>query len=186
MKLLLSDKRVDPSVHVTVIRKALERANIDILRLLLADNRIVITNKLLLLLRSVDYHDSSNRVDALFDAAHPYIWPMVVGNDVDCIPRDNGHLRNKLDGLQLKSSWMLLLCVKRKFTPRVAARVGDVLRDVCAERTGYQSREVEPSEWDDDAWSDDDDDAWSDDDDDDEDDYDEDEYNEDEYIDHDE
>jgi hypothetical protein len=44
--------------------------------------------------------------------------------------------------LQSESSWMMLLCIKRHFTPRVAARVGDVLREVCSEWTCYQSEEV--------------------------------------------
>ena len=66
-------------------------------------------------------------------------------------------MQNKLGSLELKSSWMLLLCVKHICTPTVAARVDDVLRDVCSEWTCYQYKEVEPSDSDD--ANDDDDDA---------------------------
>jgi ankyrin repeat protein len=137
VKLLLSDKRVDPShERNVVIRKALlEWANIDILRLLLADDRIVITNELL---RIVDL-SSSSKVDALFEAAYPRIWPKIIGNDLACVERQVGYLRMKLDRLELESSWRMLLCVKRRFTPTVAARVGDVLRDVCSEWINYRS-----------------------------------------------
>jgi hypothetical protein len=137
VKLLLEDKRV--IVSKAVIGVALDRANIEILRLFLAIDRIVIKNERL---RIVDVHNSSVRVDILFEAALPRIWPRVIGNDIDCVSREKGHLRNKLDRLELKSSWLMLLCVKRRFTPRVAARVGDVLRDICSEWTCYQSREV--------------------------------------------
>jgi hypothetical protein len=120
-------------------RAALNKASVEIIQLLLADDRIVVTNELLGI---IDLRSSSASVDALFAAAYPRIWPSVIGNDIDCVPREDGHLRNKLDGLEAKSSWQLLLCVKRKFTDRVAARVGDVLREVCAEWTRYQSQEV--------------------------------------------
>jgi hypothetical protein len=140
VKVLSADKRVDPSANEqAAFSTALMKPSTEILRILLADDRVVVTNKILGFVEI--YKTSTRRVDALFAAAHPRIWPRVIGNDIACQP--NGHLRRKLDGLEVKSSWMLLLCVKRRFTPRVAARVGDVLREVCSEWTRYQSKEVD-------------------------------------------
>ena len=106
---------------------------------MLEDDRIVFTSKLL---GVVDVSLSSVRVDTLFEVAHPRIWPRVIVNDLACVSRENGHLRNKLDELEAQSSWILLLCVKHICTPTVAARVGDVLRDICSEWTCYRSQEV--------------------------------------------
>ena len=72
----------------------------------------------------------------------PRFGPRVLGNDAKYRPRADGYLRLKLDGLESESSWQLLLCVKRRFTDRVAARVGDVLREVCSEWTRYLTLEV--------------------------------------------
>jgi hypothetical protein len=136
MKLLLQDKRVDPSADPIIIRTALRQANTGVLDVLLRDDRIVITNELISI---VDR--SSARVDALFlGAAQDGIWPRVIGNSVACGSRARGHLRIKLDGLEMQSSWIMLLSIKRIFTSTIAARVGDVLREVCSEWTRYQSQ----------------------------------------------
>ena len=58
-----------------------------------------------------------------------------------CLPRARGQVRRKLDGLEQESSRFMLLCVKRFFSSTVAARVGDVLHDVCLEWTRYLSVE---------------------------------------------
>jgi hypothetical protein len=134
MKVLMEDKRVDPIKDPYIIDIALRRANVDIVRLFLADERIIITNELLDI---VDLFDTSLRLNALFTAAHPRIWPRVISNDTFSAVDERGHLRSQLESLEVKSSWMLLLCVKRRFTPRIAARVGDVLREVCSEWTRY-------------------------------------------------
>ena len=63
----------------SIIRRAINGANIDILRLLLADERIIITNELL---ANVDRCKSNNKNDPLFEAGYPRIWPRVSGNDV--------------------------------------------------------------------------------------------------------
>jgi hypothetical protein len=42
----------------------------------------------------------------------------------------------------LKSWWLLMLCVKRRFNDRVSARVNDVLREVCAEWLCYPNQQV--------------------------------------------
>jgi hypothetical protein len=42
-----------------------------------------------------------------------------------------------LTRMEAEGSLTLLLCVKRIFTPKVAARVADVLRDVCADWTRF-------------------------------------------------
>lgn len=140
MQLLLKDKRVDPSENPSILNDELCGTNVDVLRLLLADERIIITNESLVI---VDFFYS--RVDALFEAAHPRVWPRVIGNNLACMSRADGQLRYKLDDLEIQSSWMLLLCVKHICTPIVAARIGDVLHDVCSEWTRYQSKEVKPS-----------------------------------------
>ena len=101
---------------------------------MLADNRIVITNKHLSI---VDLHSSTKRADGLFEAAQLRIWPRVISNNLACVLRDTGQLRKKLDGLVLALSWVLLLSVKRWCTSTVAARVGEALREVCFEWTGY-------------------------------------------------
>jgi fructose-1,6-bisphosphatase len=49
--------------------------------------------------------------------------------------------------LVVELSWQLLLSVKRMFTDRVTARVGDVLREICSEWTRYQTREALPDEF---------------------------------------
>lgn len=132
---------VDPLTTECPIRRACIGKHVEIVKLLL-DKRVVITNDLLHALDLNRISNCSSMIDCLFEAGYPRIWPRVIGNDIDCIERKDGHLRHKLDGLEINSSWLLLLCVKRIFTKRVAARVGDVLRDVCSEWTRYLCREV--------------------------------------------
>ena len=50
-------------------------------------------------------------------------WPRLVSN-VDC---KRHPIRDAVRIASGKSSWALFMCVHRKFTPRVAARVKDVL-----------------------------------------------------------
>jgi hypothetical protein len=119
--------------------EALYSERMDILRALLADNRIVFKTEYI---RIIDFHNSCCRLDALFVAAHSRIWPRVIGNNIVCVTREHGQLRSKLDELETESSWQLSLCVKRRFTARTAARVNDVLREVCSEWTRYHSEEA--------------------------------------------
>jgi hypothetical protein len=147
VKVLLKDARVYPIR--SIIETALKRAHIGILRLFLADGRVDITNDILACVDvarkcyTAAHYESC--IEALFTAyAHP--WPRVIGNDVACVAREYGYVRKKLDDLEEEGSWMLMLSVKRRFTPRVAARVGDVLREVCKEWTPYLCEELEAPE----------------------------------------
>ena len=145
VKLLLEYKRVDHSGALKMLLNGFR--SIEMLQVFLTNERTVFTNKHV---RLVDICNTNDWVDNLFEAAHYRIWPRIISNDIACVSRETGHLRNKFDSLELESSWMLLLCVKHFCTSQVAARVGDVLREVCSEWICYKStkgRELPPRKW---------------------------------------
>jgi hypothetical protein len=122
VKLLLQDKRVDPSADdQMLLLRCLRLENVEMVRLLLTDPRIVCTNMIL-------NRASVRSVEALFAAAHPRFWPRAIGNDVVCLQR--GPLRRKLDNLEAKSAWILMLCVGRKLAPWLTSEIGGVLLDL--------------------------------------------------------
>jgi ankyrin repeat protein len=137
-KLLLTDKRVDPSVdRQRIVCRVLYWGDNTMLRGLLTDDRIVATIQELNHLNN-SYNWTNNPEGCTLLATWPRVWPKFIG----CDPpkwQPNSQLKERFKLLEAESSWKLLLCVKRRFTPRVAARVGDVLREVCSEWTRYQT-----------------------------------------------
>jgi hypothetical protein len=139
VKLLLQDPRFKVGADEEVMRIALNWATTCTLRALISDGRMAITAGLLCI---VDEELSENQVDSFFDAAGPHIWPEVISDHLECAPRDRGCLRRKLDEIETEAAWVLLLCVKRRFSARLCARVGDVLRETCDEWTTYRTHQV--------------------------------------------
>jgi hypothetical protein len=68
---------------------------------------------------------------------HLKVWPLIRWAYDPKVWTPNTYLRKKLKKSEGKGAWRLLFCCKRKFTPVVAARVGDVLRDVSVEWAPY-------------------------------------------------
>jgi ankyrin repeat protein len=134
-KELLNDNRVYP-VSNYFLREAIEAAHVDLLTVLLADERVVVSTEHL---RLVDNSTHSMRGRVFFQACPRPIWPRVIGNYVSCLSREPGAIRKHLDGLQAETSWKLLLCVMKTFGPIVAARVADVLREICLKWIAYHS-----------------------------------------------
>lgn len=137
MRTLLSDKRVDPSVRDQyALNQALFHGRLEMAQLLLTDKRVVFTREAL---GTADAMMSQGDFRALLTIC-PRLWPGIIGNNTKC--EKEGRLQPELNRIEKDSSMILLLCVKRQFTPTVAARVGDVLREVCAEWTRYSTVEV--------------------------------------------
>ena len=83
MRFLLKDKRVDWSQEEQyAFRRALPQTDIEMMQLLLIDDRVVMTKDSIL--RADKYQHSLN---ALFAAAGSRFWPRVIGNDSECLPR---------------------------------------------------------------------------------------------------
>jgi hypothetical protein len=134
VRMLLKDARVNPSAQDQfALRKAIYKDQSEVVKVLLVDARVVLTP---LALRLTDTLTSAKSFQAIV-AARPRFWADMIDVPVPCRPRDQGVVRKELDRME-KESWLLLLLnVKRRFTARIAARVADVLREVCAEWTRY-------------------------------------------------
>jgi hypothetical protein len=143
VQLLLKDPRVDPSAFDT---SALTRASVngraEVVDILLGDPRVQVS---LEIIRLVNCHPYARPevsayvkvMRSLVRSKNPPVWPSILCHDVTGL--GEGLLRLELNAIEAESTFFLLLCVKRMFPPCVAARVGDVLRDVCVEWTSYST-----------------------------------------------
>jgi hypothetical protein len=149
VQLLLTDMRVDPSVLGNrPLYSASLNGHADVVEILLSDPRVEVTSDLL---RMVDVHPYARPCNLAYTDVMRHLlgilhtiefpcWPGIIGHDIKCV--EGGLLRRQLDLFEAESTFFLLLSVKRKFSPHVAARVGDVLREVSAEWTRFSSIQV--------------------------------------------
>jgi hypothetical protein len=131
-KLLLADARVDPSDGcVSTIGLACYKGQVAMLQLLMANPRAVVTETELM---AADIGGAA--VVKLLVDAQPQALLRLFKRAVEC--REHGPLRRALKRCEARSAMTLLLCVKRRQTDVVAARVADVLREVLSEFTPFQ------------------------------------------------
>lgn len=129
VKMLLNDKRVDPAVtDQYALQKAILHGHTEIMQLLLNHESMSVTSDIL---RVADHTSTSAQAFQAILAVRPVLWPKLTTIGFKCYW--DGNISNELGTLERQSSRVLLLCVKRYFTARVAARVNDVLREVCDE-----------------------------------------------------
>jgi hypothetical protein len=167
MKVLLTDKRVDPSVNENyAVRWASAEGLTNLVELLMKDDRVnpsarnqaaladasmyghsevvwrllmdprVRVTKSVVQAASLGGSQVPTGVFKVLLTTESQFWPRLVDNYMLCTTSEP--LRETLGGLEVNSSLLLLLCVKRICTDVVAARVGDVLREVCEEWTRFQ------------------------------------------------
>jgi ankyrin repeat protein len=132
MECLLADSRVDPcALDNVALREAVRMDQQQVVKLLLP--RVVVDRSLFKQLGFSEKEDeSSTAMCELVLVSHLQFWPQVIGS-YDAAHGASGSARAALGRIEAHSSLLLLLCVKRNFSPTVAGRVSDVLRDVCDE-----------------------------------------------------
>jgi hypothetical protein len=128
----LKDKRVDASAHDQfLLNEAMKNhVKVDFLRILLNDKRVDVPPYVIM---AADIGCKLNFQEILNE--RPRFWMEFLGNEPKCSPE--GNVRNILTQKTRESSLVLLLCVERVYSQVKAARVNDVLRDVCTEWTWY-------------------------------------------------
>jgi hypothetical protein len=134
VKMLMGDKRMDPSARRNrAICIALVSKEHRIVELLMGDPRVKVTTGLILQAAYISSSVWEGLRAALGGSNH--FWPSLVTDEM--IRQPKLKLRWALEYWERRSVGVLLLCVKRKFIPRVAARVNDVLREVAEKWTRY-------------------------------------------------
>jgi hypothetical protein len=141
VKLLLAEQRVDPSAdNNEALRRANEKGQTDVVKLLLADPRVARQQLII-----SDCTGNKRALDQLV-AEQPQVIIRLFQGQIECT--ENGPLVKELLRWEARSTWTLLLSVKRNFGLTVAARVNDVLRELCYEWTRFDTVEVPRTE----AW----------------------------------
>jgi hypothetical protein len=143
VQLLLNDPRLDPSAFDnTALQFASACGRAEVVDILLRDPRVKLSWEII---DGVEGRPSARPVTpanvkvmrSLLGNKNMPCWPSTLGRQVLC--HRGGLLRRELDATEAESSFYLLLCVKRRFSACVAARVSDVLQDVCAKWTPYST-----------------------------------------------
>lgn len=144
VKILLKDKQIDPAGDSQLsLKTAIQYGHVKIVRLLLRHKKVETTSEIIQLADSKLGIGVNRDHDRLMRATlcvqkvlrmRPYFWPFELkdGDAVGSIMRT--------DRVETNASFVLLLCVMRRFGPRTAARVGEMLREVCVKWTQYLTR----------------------------------------------
>jgi hypothetical protein len=132
MKCLLADSRVDPcATDNMALKAAIRRGQQEAAKLLFP--KAVVDGSLF---KRLGFHkkesDTNTAMCELVLRSHPSFWPRIIGN-YDAAHGATGSARAALCRIEVHSSFVLLLCVKSSFSPTIAGRVADVLREVCEE-----------------------------------------------------
>jgi hypothetical protein len=148
VRLLLSDNRVRADVNDQLsLKLACTGGHIEVVKCLLTNDSVQVTKAALLDIdnKLPPRHDTGDpalvaQCMQIILATQPELWPNVINEKTKCMR--GGLLRQSLTRLGVRLSWVLLLCVKRRCSPHVAARMGDVLRDVCTEWIPIQTLDL--------------------------------------------
>jgi hypothetical protein len=132
MKCLLADSRVDPcALDNDALKQAIKWNQQEAVKLLLQS--VAVDRSLFKQLRfSERENEERAEMCELVLVSQSQFWPRVIGR-YDAAHAASGSARAALGRIEVHSSVVLLLCVKRNFSPTVSGRVADVLREVCEE-----------------------------------------------------